>query len=52
MNLEDFQAQFDEIFRRNKLSYEYFGEETYFYSIHDNDIEELYNLCLKALGEL
>lgn len=49
MNLEDFQAQFDNIIIEMRRCVD--GND-YWYDLFDSQTEELYNLCLKALGEL
>lgn len=48
MNLEEFQARFETIFKEHK------HENMYgpIYLLRDKDMEELYNLCLTAMGEL
>lgn len=49
MNLEDFQAQFDNIIRIMRNQVEPCDD---YYDIFDDQTEKLYNLCLRALGEL
>ena len=48
MNLEDFQAQFDEMWRKHRHDNMYGN----LYVFRDEDMEEMYNLCLKAMNEL